>query len=107
MVPLPESTGWNGFTCVRKDSLRSDRPPSVPPSMSKHCNRGFDGTTRLIGLRDIPHADQLQPPERVVHRAPRQLRVAVDGERLEPRAVQVGQDVAVLDRLIAPGQVAD
>src|SRR5436309_7693878 len=60
-----------------------------------------------IRFRDIRHAHQLQTSEGIVHRTARELLVTVLEEGLEARPVQIGEHVAVADRLVAAGQVAD
>src|SRR5437588_6098458 len=62
---------------------------------------------RLIGLSDIPHAHQPKTSERVVHGASGHSLGTVLPADLKTGSVQVGEHMTVVDRLRAPGQVAD
>src|SRR5688500_8552163 len=65
-------------------SLKSNVCPSLMVSLRTvvRCD--------LIRLRDIPHADELQAPEGIVHGAGRELLGTILRDSLELRTVQVG-----------------
>ncbi len=61
----------------------------------------------LIGLRDVPHAHQPQTPERIMHGASGLSLFAFLREDLKTQAVGVGDHMAVVNRFIPAGEIAD